>query len=76
VKKIGNHFAYTLMTTIGSQIFINDMDFSVSTMQYALKSQVCQLPNSSLVRNYAVAAIIDDSLFMGTTTGDLLIFSI
>lgn len=34
------------------------------------------MPNSSLVRNYTVSAIIDDSLFMGTTTGDLLVFSI
>jgi hypothetical protein len=38
VKKTGNHFFYSLITTIGGNIFMNDMEFSLATMQYTLKS--------------------------------------
>ena len=45
-------------------------------MQYTLTSNPCQLPNSSLVRNYTVSLIKDGMFFLGTTTGELLVFSI
>lgn len=73
---MGNHAQYRIITTVGGGVFINDMQFSVATMQYTLKSNVCQLPNSSLVRNYTVSLIKDGYFFLGTTTGELLIFSI
>jgi hypothetical protein len=38
IAKVGNHNSYRIITTIGSTIFINEIEFSVASMQYNMKS--------------------------------------
>jgi hypothetical protein len=45
-------------------------------MQYHLKTNTFQLPNTGLVRNYTFAQISGDMLLAGTTGGDVCVFSI
>ncbi|CAD8212252.1 unnamed protein product [Paramecium pentaurelia] len=72
------HSQYLIVTSQGSNIFLNTMDFDVASMQYQLKQAPCQLPSSGLVRNYT-KAVIDangDYLYVGTHAGEICIFSI
>ena len=55
---------------------INKLEFDISSMQYFLSSENCQLPNTGLIRNYNFALINGDMLMAGTTGGEICIFSI
>lgn len=57
-------------------MFINRLEFDISSMQYFLKTGQCQLPNTGLVRNYTFAATNGDMLLAGTTGGDVCVFSV
>lgn len=45
-------------------------------MQYFLKSAICQLPNTGLIRSYTFAKVQGDMLLAGTTGGEICVFSI
>ena len=45
-------------------------------MQYILKQGLCQLPNTGLIRNYNFGKIMGDMLYLGTTGGEVCLFSI
>lgn len=70
------HPAYTLVTANQTSVFINKLEFEIAQMQYILKQGLCQLPNTGLTRNYNFASIQGDFLFMGTTGGEICLFSI
>lgn len=57
-------------------MFINSLDFDISSMQYLLKTSNCQLPNTGLQRNYTFSLINGDTLMAGTSGGEVCIFSI
>jgi cilia- and flagella-associated protein 52 len=70
------HPTYSLITGNINTIFINRLEFDISSTQYFLKSGTCQLPNTGLVRNYTFAATQGDLLLAGTTGGDICVFSV
>ena len=70
------HPSYTLVTANQTNVFINRLQFEISSMQYILKQGLCQLPNTGLTRNYTFAKIQGDMLFCGTTGGEVCLFSI
>jgi WD40 repeat protein len=70
------HPSYTLVTANQTNVFINRLEFEIASMQYILKQGLCQLPNTGLVRNYNFAKIIGDMLFLGTSGGEVCLFSI
>jgi len=45
-------------------------------MQYSLKQGNVQLPNTGLIRNYTVSLITGDTLLLGTSSGEVCIFSV
>lgn len=45
-------------------------------MHYYLKQGTCQLPNTGLIRNYTFSLVNGDTLFAGTTGGEVCVFSI
>ena len=45
-------------------------------MQYVLKQGLVKLPNTGLTRNYTFASIQGDFLFLGTTGGEVCLFSV
>jgi hypothetical protein len=55
---------------------MNKLEFEISSMQYILKQGLCQLPNTGLIRNYTYAIIQGDMLFVGTTGGEVCLFSV
>ena len=55
---------------------INRLEFDISSMQYFLETGACQLPNTGLVRNYTFAQTLGDMLLVGTTGGDVCVFSV
>lgn len=70
------HPSYTLVTANQTNVFINRLQFEISSMQYILKQGLCQLPNTGLTRNYTFAKIYGDMLFCGTTGGEVCLFSV
>jgi WD40 repeat protein len=70
------HPSYTIVTANQTNVFINKLEFDIASMQYILKQGLCQLPNTGLTRNYNFAYIQDDLLFMGTSGGEICLFSI
>lgn len=77
-KNNSKYPSYYLITSIGTNLVINLLEFDVSSMQYTLKTSNFQLPSTGLVRNYTVAFIDNsgDFLYVGTTGGELCIFNI
>jgi hypothetical protein len=45
-------------------------------MQYLMKQGSCQLPNTGLNRQYSFSKCRGDLLLMGTTSGEVCIFSV
>ena len=78
IKKNSKYSSYYLITSIGTNILINTLDFDVASMQYQLKSFPIQLPSSGLIRNYTVAFIDveGENFYVGTTGGEICIFNI
>jgi len=70
------HPSYTLVTANQTNVFINKLEFEISSMQYILKQGLCQLPNTGLIRNYNFASIQGDMLFTGTSGGEVCLFSV
>lgn len=70
------HPSYTLVTANQTNVFMNKLEFEISSMQYILKQGLCQLPNTGLIRNYTFAHIQGDMLFCGTTGGEVCLFSV
>jgi len=70
------HPTYTLVTGNQNQVIINKLEFDISSMQYFLSNQPCQLPNTGLIRTYNFALINGDMLLAGTTGGEICVFSI
>ena len=70
------HPTYTLVTGNTNQVTINKLEFDISSMQYYLSSENCQLPNTGLIRNYNFALVNGDMLLAGTTGGEICLFSI
>ena len=70
------HPSYTLVTANQTNVFMNKLEFEISSMQYILKQGLCQLPNTGLIRNYTFASIQGDMLFTGTTGGEVCLFSV
>ena len=70
------HPTYTLVTANTNQVTINKLQFDISSMQYFLSSDNCQLPNTGLVRNYNFGIVNGDMLLCGTTAGEICVFSI
>ena len=68
--------SYIIVTANTKNVFINTLEFDISTMQYFLKQGFCQLPNTGLVRNYTFSAINGDLLMAGTQGGEICLFSI
>jgi len=57
-------------------VFVNKLEFDIASMQYILKQGLCQLPNTGLTRNYNFSCIQGDLLFLGTSGGEICLFSI
>lgn len=78
IKRNSKYSSYNLITSIGTNIVINTLEFDVASMQYQLRSFPIQLPSSGLIRNYTVAFIDSsgDNFFVGTTGGEICIFNI
>ena len=70
------HPSYILVTANQTNVFINTLEFDISSMQYQLKQGNCQLPNTGLTRNYTFSLIQGDQLLAATTGGEVCIFSI
>jgi hypothetical protein len=52
------------------------LEYDIASMQYILKQGLCTLPNTGLTRNYTFANIEGDLLFLGTTGGEICLFSV
>ena len=77
-EPISKYKRYTLISAQSNQIVMNSLDFDVSTMSYKLKSDVCSLPSSGLMRTY-LTGIVDSTenyLYVTNTGGELCIFSL
>ena len=70
------HPTYTVISGSHQNVFINKLEFDISSMQYFLKASVCQLPNTGLIRSYTFAKVQGDMLLAGTTGGEICVFSI
>jgi WD40 repeat protein len=70
------HPGYTLITGNHVTVFINKLEFDISSMQYYLTGSAVQLPNTGLVRTYTFSHCNGDMLLTGTTTGEICIFSV
>ena len=70
------HPTYTLIQGNRQQIFINKLEFDISSMQYLLKQSTCQLPNTGLQRDYTFTRARGDLLLAGTQSGEVCVFSI
>ena len=70
------HPSYILVTANNTNVFINTLEFDISSMQYYLKQGNCQLPNTGLQRQYTFATINGDTLLAGTSGGEVCIFSV
>ena len=69
------HPTYSLITGSMNQVSINQLEFDISSMQYNMKSTVCQLPNTGLARTYTFARVNGDMILAGTTGGEICVFS-
>jgi len=76
VDTVPKHPSYTLITGTQTAVNINKLEFDISSMQYFLKTGVCQLPNTGLTRNYTFAKCRGDLLLAGTTGGEMCVFSV
>jgi hypothetical protein len=76
MRKQGNHFCYSLLTSLSSQLLANELEFSVASMQYTMKSQSFQMPSSGLNRVLTTGVVLEDWLYVGTQAGELLVFSV
>ncbi len=65
-----------IITANQTNVFINTLEFDIASMQYYLKQGVCQLPNTGLNRTYTFSQANGDVLLLGTTGGEICIFSI
>jgi WD40 repeat protein len=70
------HPSYVLVTANQTNVYINSLEFDIGSMQYFLKQGNVQLPNTGLIRNYSFSLINGDNLFLGTTGGEICIFSV
>jgi WD40 repeat protein len=70
------HPSYIIVTANQTNVFINSLEFDISSMQYYLKQGTCQLPNTGLNRTYTFSRANGDTLLLGTTGGEICIFSI
>lgn len=70
------HPSYTLIQGNTTQVFINKLEFDISSMQYFLKQGTCQLPNTGLTRQYTFSRCQGDLLVAGTLSGEICVFSI
>ena len=70
------HPSYVLVTANQTNVFINTLEFDIASMQYFLKQGTVQLPNTGLIRTYNFATIKGDTLLLGTTGGEVCIFSV
>ena len=57
-------------------MFINTLEFDISSMNYWLKQGICQLPNTGLIRSYTFSMINGDTLLAGTSGGEICVFSV
>jgi hypothetical protein len=65
-----------IVTANQTNVFINTLQFDIGSMQYTLKQGNVQLPNTGLIRNYTLGQVSGDSLMLGTTGGEVCVFSI
>jgi hypothetical protein len=65
-----------VVTANQTNVFINTFEFDLSSMQYYLKQGTCQLPNTGLNRQYTFSFAKGDTLLLGTSGGEICIFSI
>ena len=70
------HPSYTLILGNQYQIFMNRLEFDISSMQYLMKQGQCQLPNTGLNRQYNFSKCRGDLLLTGTSSGEVCIFSV
>lgn len=66
---------YKLISAIAHKVFIYTLEFDIYTMQYAIKSDVIQLPSSGLERSYHCAMSLNETMLAaGSHAGELIIF--
>ena len=70
------HPSYIIVTANQTNVYINTLDFDIGSMQYSLKQGTCQLPNTGLNRSYTFSQANGDTLLLGTSGGEICIFSI
>ena len=70
------HPTYQLITGNANQVVVNRLEFDISSMQYFVQSQACQLPNTGLIRNYTFGLVSGDMFMAGTSGGEMCVFSI
>lgn len=70
------HPSYSLILGNQHQIFMNTLEFDISSMQYLMRQHQCQLPNTGLNRLYNFTKVRGDLLLTGTTSGEICIFSV
>jgi len=70
------HPSYSLILGNQFQIYMNRLEFDISSMQYLMKNGQCQLPNTGLNRQYNFSKCRGDLLLTGTTSGEVCIFSV
>ena len=77
-NKNSNFYDYTLTIANNFQLFYLDFYFELRSMQYNMKYNKFTLPSTGLIRDYTCGFVDEkfNCLYLGTTGGELIIFSL